>query len=73
MGRGVRGMKAAVVALFQRHRWLADAVGIAVIVIVALLFLSPALKDGFGFGPADLGASASYLRAGPPRRRSTTT
>jgi hypothetical protein len=58
-------MTAAVAALFQRHRWLADAVGIAVIVIVALLFLSPALKDGFGFGPADLGASASYLTRGP--------
>ena len=66
-GDGARGAghKAAVVALFQRHRWLADAVGIAVIVIVALLFLSPALKDGFGFGPADLGASASYLTRGP--------
>ncbi len=65
MGRGVRGMMAAVGALFQRHRWLGDAVGIAVIVIVALLFLSPALKDGFGFGPADLGASASYLTRAP--------
>jgi hypothetical protein len=55
---------AAVVATWRRHRWLADFVGIGVIVLVALIYLSPALKDGFSFGPADLGAQASYLTRG---------
>jgi hypothetical protein len=56
---------AAVVAFWRRHRWLADAAGIGVVVLVALIYLSPALKDGFSFGPADLGAQASYLTRGP--------
>jgi hypothetical protein len=52
---------ARLVAAVHRHRWVADAVGVAVVVLVALLYLSPALKDGFSFGPGQLGASASYL------------
>ncbi|MGP8162637.1 MAG: YfhO family protein [Acidimicrobiales bacterium] len=57
-------MIAALVASWRRHRWLADAAGVGVIVFVALLYLSPALKDGFSFGPTDLGAQASYLTRG---------
>ncbi len=49
------------VARLQRHRWLADAAGIGVVVLFALLYLSPAVKDGFSFGPAQLGASSSLL------------
>lgn len=42
-------------------RCLPDAVGILVVVIVALLYLSPSLKDGFSFGPTDLVSGASHL------------
>ncbi|HLX77631.1 MAG TPA: hypothetical protein VKR27_02015, partial [Acidimicrobiales bacterium] len=42
-------------------RYLPDAVGILVVVLVALLYLSPSLKDGFSFGPTDLVSGASLL------------
>ncbi|MGC9156470.1 MAG: hypothetical protein ACP5HZ_12625, partial [Ferrimicrobium sp.] len=40
---------------------LADLVGIGVVVLVALAYLSPALKDGLSFGPAQLGRGLSLL------------
>ena len=54
-------MTARCLASARRRRWLPDAAGIAFVVFVALLYLSPALKDGFSFGPADVGVSTSYL------------
>ena len=42
-------------------RYLPDAVGVFVVVLVALLYLSPSLKDGFSFGPTDLVSGASLL------------
>jgi hypothetical protein len=44
------------------HR--ADLIGIAWIFLVAILLLSPALKDGHNFGPADLGVANSTLTRG---------
>ena len=41
-----------------------DVVGIFWIICFALLFLSPALKDGPVFGPADLGSTLSTLTSG---------
>ena len=38
-----------------------DILGVAWIVLLALLYLSPALKDGPTFGPADIGSSVSFL------------
>lgn len=43
-----------------RHR-LGDLLGIAWIALFVLLFLSPAIKDGPSFGPADLGTTLSAL------------
>lgn len=43
------------------HRRLGDLLGIAWLVLLVFLFLSPALKDGPSFGPSDLGRSLSYL------------
>jgi hypothetical protein len=57
-------MTAALDAWLRRHRWLADVAGIGVVVFVALLYLSPVLRNGFSFSPSDLGASASYLTRG---------
>lgn len=44
-----------------RARWRGDVAGIAFVVVLALLFLSPALKDGWSFGPTDLGQGLSLL------------
>lgn len=41
-----------------------DLLGLAWIICFALLFLSPALKDGPSFAPADLGSTLSTLTAG---------
>src|SRR5487761_2105209 len=41
-----------------------DLLGLAWIICFALLFLSPALKDGPVFGPADLGSTLSTLTRG---------
>ena len=38
-----------------------DALGLAWLVLVLGAYLSPALKDGFSFGPADIGRQLSYL------------
>jgi hypothetical protein len=50
----------------SRHlsRWRGDLLGLAWIFCFALLFLSPALKDGPSFAPADLGTTLSSLTAG---------
>ncbi len=42
-------------------RYRNDVLGLAIVVLVALLYLSPSLKDGFSFGPTDLVSSASVL------------
>ncbi|HTT87494.1 MAG TPA: hypothetical protein VMF60_09015, partial [Acidimicrobiales bacterium] len=42
-------------------KWSSDTLGIAWIVVLALLYLSPAWKDGPTFGPADIGSSVSFL------------
>jgi hypothetical protein len=39
----------------------ADALGLAWLVLVLGAYLSPALKDGFSFGAADIGRQLSYL------------
>ncbi len=38
-----------------------DALGLAWLVLVVGAYLSPSLKDGFSFGPADIGRQLSYL------------
>lgn len=38
-----------------------DALGLAWLLLVLGAYLSPALKDGFSFGPADIGRQLSYL------------
>jgi hypothetical protein len=50
----------------SRHlrRWRGDLLGLAWILCFALLFVSPALKDGPSFAPADLGTTLSSLTAG---------
>jgi hypothetical protein len=50
----------------SRHlrRWRGDLFGLAWVLCFALLFLSPALKDGPSFAPADLGTGLSGLTAG---------
>jgi hypothetical protein len=52
------------IARLRSARYARDIVGIAFIVFFALLYLSPALKDGLNFGPADIGAGLSVLTAG---------
>lgn len=46
---------------FSSWRYRTDVLGIAVVVVVALLYLSPAVKDGFSFGPTDLVSQVSVL------------
>jgi hypothetical protein len=46
---------------FVHWRYFRDVVGVSIIVLLALLYLSPALKDGFSFGPTDLISNASLL------------
>src|SRR5580658_536734 len=46
------------------HCWRGDLLGLAWILCFALLFVSPALKDGPSFAPADLGTTLSSLTAG---------
>lgn len=50
------------------RRWLTDAIALGFILLVALAYLSPALKDGLSFGPARLGSQLSILTtpSGPP-------
>ncbi len=52
----------------RARRSPSDVAGIGWIVLIALLLLSPALKDGHNFGPTDLGSGLSTLTAGaiPP-------
>ncbi|HUC13151.1 MAG TPA: hypothetical protein VMS00_01745, partial [Acidimicrobiales bacterium] len=38
-----------------------DALGLAWLLLVVGAYLSPSLKDGFSFGPADIGRQLSYL------------
>jgi hypothetical protein len=45
----------------RRRVHLPDVLGVAWLVLVAFLFLSPAIKDGPSFGPGDLGATLSTL------------
>ena len=42
-------------------RWLTDAIALGFILLVALVYLSPAFKDGLSFGPARLGSQLSVL------------
>jgi hypothetical protein len=46
---------------FLSWRYRNDVAGIAIVVLLALLYLSPSLKDGFSFGPTDLVSGASVL------------
>jgi hypothetical protein len=46
---------------FVRWPRRGDLVGVAWIVLCAGFYLSPALKDGPSFGPADIGSQLSYL------------
>lgn len=43
------------------RRWLTDGIALVFILLVALAYLSPALKDGLSFGPAQLGSHLSIL------------
>lgn len=45
----------------SRARWRDDALGLLWIALFAAAYLSPAVKDGVGFGPADLGRGLSLL------------
>jgi hypothetical protein len=46
---------------FFTWRYRTDVLGLAVVIVVALLYLSPSVKDGFSFGPTDLLSDASVL------------
>ncbi|MGB9112857.1 MAG: YfhO family protein, partial [Acidimicrobiales bacterium] len=48
-------------ALGTLFTYRTDVLGVALVILVALLYLSPAVKDGFGFGPTDLVSGASVL------------
>ena len=48
----------------QFHRGRADLLALAWIFCFALLFVSPALKDGPSFAPADVGSTLSSLTSG---------
>ena len=46
---------------FFSWRYRTDVLGLFIVVVVALLYLSPSVKDGFSFGPTDLVSGASVL------------
>jgi hypothetical protein len=45
----------------RRWRYSADAAGLAWVLAALVAYFSPALWDGFSFGPADIGHQLSYL------------
>jgi hypothetical protein len=51
-----RGLRA-----FFTWRYRTDVLGVAIVIVVALLYLSPSVKDGYSFGPTDLVSGASVL------------
>ena len=61
MGREVAWGRRRLGSDLWAWKWRDDALGLAWIALLVVAYLAPALKDGAGFGPADLGRGLSLL------------
>ena len=55
---------------WRQHRWQ-DLAGLASVVAMAMAYLSPAVKDGWSFGPYDAGANGTIGHPGSPANAPT--
>jgi|GEM_PF-457307 len=63
-GDGKNNHKGRIKSFFVTNK--KDIFALFVILLAALLYLSPSLKDGYSFGPTDLGRTLSVLTNLPP-------